>query len=234
MKSAAAFSAADCLLLLSGALGSHRAPAPPDAAAIRGSVAALGGREELADRIGACLADLAGTDGVIRTVEFNRLFAGPCACPANEAAYIRRDKGALLGDIAGFYRAFGIELRGDQHERADHLCCELEYLALVFTMLGNALSEGGEERAAVTIEAIRRFAGDHLGEWVATFAERLSFAAELGVYSRLGSLLGEVWKLLAARWDLPVPSGSALPSADAEPDESTWECLLPDQPTARA
>ncbi|MDR4472503.1 MAG: molecular chaperone TorD family protein [Nitrospira sp.] len=32
----------------------------------------------------------------------------------------------VMGDIAGFYKAFGVELSKDVHERLDHLSVELE------------------------------------------------------------------------------------------------------------
>ena len=41
--------------------------------------------------------------------EHNRLFEGGVTCPPNETAYVRRDKGVILADINGFYRAFGFE-----------------------------------------------------------------------------------------------------------------------------
>ena len=33
-----------------------------------------------------------------------------------------------MGDIAGFYKAFGVELSKDIHERLDHLSVEFEFM----------------------------------------------------------------------------------------------------------
>ncbi len=71
--------------------------------------------------------------------EWNRLFEGTVICPINETAYVRRDKGMIISDICGFYNAFGFE--PDQHsaEKADHLSCELEYVALLLVMMALVL-----------------------------------------------------------------------------------------------
>ena len=33
-----------------------------------------------------------------------------------------------LGDLMGFYRAFGLAMKQDRRERADHISCECEFL----------------------------------------------------------------------------------------------------------
>ena len=38
-----------------------------------------------------------------------------------------------MGDIAGFYSAFGVQLSQDIHERLDHLSVELEFLHFLAT-----------------------------------------------------------------------------------------------------
>src|SRR5918994_60084 len=36
-----------------------------------------------------------------------------------------------LGDLMGFYRAFGLAVRLDRHERADHISCECEFMSFL-------------------------------------------------------------------------------------------------------
>ncbi len=75
-----------------------------------------------------------------------------------------------LADVAGFYRAFGFEARG---ERPDHLSAELEFLALVSLLEARALLVGNAEQAQVCAEARTAFIRDHLRGWIPAFRERV-------------------------------------------------------------
>ncbi|MDR7417142.1 MAG: molecular chaperone TorD family protein [Armatimonadota bacterium] len=76
----------------------------------------------------------------------------------------------LLADVAGFYRAFGFEARG---ERPDHLAAELEFLALLCLLEARALLAGQPEEARVCAEARASFLRDHLLTWLPTFQEKV-------------------------------------------------------------
>ena len=88
-----------------------------------------------------------------------------------ECAYIRRDRGAILGDIAGFYCAFGLQSVGDDL-RPDQLTRELEFLGLLHVLHARALGEQATEGAEVTAQAAADFWQDHLGAWCALPAGR--------------------------------------------------------------
>ncbi len=74
-----------------------------------------------------------------------------------------------IADVAGFYRAFGFEARG---ERPDHLSAQLEFLALVCVQEAHARLAGLREEAQVCAEARRSFLRDHLA-WTKGLAERV-------------------------------------------------------------
>jgi TorA maturation chaperone TorD len=151
--------------------------------------------------------------------EYQRLFDGAMLCPPNETAYVRRDKGAVIGDICGFYRAFGFATAASSGEKPDHIVTELEFVGLLLVMLAEAPDH---ERAQVVREALGEFADAHVGEWLSTFCARLETLAELVLFKDAACALGELWSALAqAHGWRQQPSAHAGP--DPEPDEP-YEC----------
>ncbi len=225
----AAYALADCLLAVadlfrSPALACERA-ADYDLLRFADIVHRAGGDPATADALVAALGAMAGADPAILEGDYNRLFDCGVTCPINEAGYIRRDKGAILGDIHGFQHAFGIQLLPGTNERGDHLVCELELCALLAVMAGNAAEQGKEEAAATTEKALRDFGDDHLGMWVLAFCERLAFTAGQDVYILAAEALRLSWSLVAMRFG--IATASALePAADPIPeaDASSWDC----------
>ncbi|MGD2079888.1 MAG: molecular chaperone TorD family protein [Nitrospirota bacterium] len=72
-----------------------------------------------------------------------------------------------MADVAGFYRAFGLEFEGD---RADHLCMELEFMRLLALKEARALLDGEGDNAEICVSAQREFMGSHLGRWVGSLS----------------------------------------------------------------
>lgn len=93
-----------------------------------------------------------------------------------------------LGDIAGFYRAFGVDVSGEIKERVDHISIEMEFMAFLAYKEANALvSNGGEKKEEVEIcrDAQKNFLNDHLGRWIPFFTKRLEAQAKEGFYQKL-------------------------------------------------
>lgn len=79
-----------------------------------------------------------------------------------------------MADVAGFYRAFGVEV-APGGERADHVAAELEFLHLLAVKAAVARAEEGEgAHLEVCRDAARSFLRDH----VAPFAPRLAGCLE--------------------------------------------------------
>jgi TorA maturation chaperone TorD len=96
------------------------------------------------------------------------------AVPAYETSYregAQASGGQMLtmADVAGFYRAFGFQVRG---ERPDYLGAQLEFLALLALKEANALLEGREEAAALCRQTRAEFAGRHVLPWLPAFEGR--------------------------------------------------------------
>lgn len=102
---------------------------------------------------------------------------GQSANPLYETEYDRRRamaKGSDLSDIAGFYRAFGLEIDSESpiREMLDHVAVELEFYALL-AMKHLYLTEVGDaEGLAIVSDAQKKFLQTHLGRFVASIAER--------------------------------------------------------------
>jgi nitrate reductase assembly molybdenum cofactor insertion protein NarJ len=79
-----------------------------------------------------------------------------------------------LADIAGFYRAFGFQVGGEQRERPDHLATELEFLYVLSLKEAYAAEQGIDEHVEVCVEARRHFLRDHLGRWIGLFVQSVS------------------------------------------------------------
>lgn len=154
--------------------------------------------------------------------EFVRLFDSRLACPINEAAYVRRDKGAILGDIAGFYRAFGFQLADGTGERVDHLVCELEFLAMLLVMRAQALGDGRSKRVRITTDAIAAFVIDHLGVWLPMFRSRLEETTELALYRQAAAILAATLDAVCERDGLSLDPDSTGPILDDDASGFEW------------
>lgn len=92
-----------------------------------------------------------------------------------------------LADLAGFYRAFGLDRAADARERQDHLGFEAAFMETVIVRELYAVREDlGNDRVEVCRSAQREFFVDHLGWWLPAFGLRLSSLRPRGFYGALG------------------------------------------------
>ncbi|MDR7440149.1 MAG: molecular chaperone TorD family protein [Armatimonadota bacterium] len=101
----------------------------------------------------------------------------------------------LLADVAGFYRAFGFQARG---ERPDHLAAELEFLALLCLLEARAHLAGQAEEARVCADARKAFLRDHLLSWIASFEENVTRRTECSALRHLVRLTARLVQMDAA------------------------------------
>ena len=93
-----------------------------------------------------------------------------------------------LGDLMGFYRAFGLVLKSEKHERPDHVSCECEFLMFLALKEAYALEQDNREMLSETRKAEKLFLRDHLGRFLPTFVTQLTREDSSGFYSTLGEL----------------------------------------------
>jgi len=180
--------------------------------------------EALASQWNAAIAD---GGGALRQAHCE-LFEGCTPCPITETAYVRRDKGAILADIAGFYHAFGFE-GGELGEKLDHVAVELEYAAVLLIMQAQAWRDGNPSHADIAAEALRAFTRDHLGEWVLLFSRRLAATSALPIHQTYAVLLEDIWEAIAASHGLdPLIQEGFEPTR--EESHGPYECGMAEQP----
>jgi DMSO reductase family type II enzyme chaperone len=150
----------------------------------------------LPERVAALLAALAehtrDADTSHLQSQHRRIFSHVVStdCPPCETLYTARhvfQETADLSDIAGFYRAFGLQLA--EKERPDHITVELEFMHFLTYKEAYAFSHHGPAKARLCREAERKFVRDHLGRWGTRFAQRLAQKAGGGYYGCVASLL---------------------------------------------
>lgn len=94
-----------------------------------------------------------------------------------------------LADIAGFYKAFGLEVSEHYPERVDHIATELEFMQVLTGKEAMALKSNEKEHIYIVRDAQNKFIQDHLGRWAGAFKDKLSKVDHCGFYSTLGELL---------------------------------------------
>ncbi|HXG09489.1 MAG TPA: molecular chaperone TorD family protein [Gemmataceae bacterium] len=140
---------------------------------------------------------------------FGLVFTGEC--PPYETEYQPNAdpffRAQQMADIAGFYRAFGLEPGRSLAERSDHLALELEFLALLLAKKRLALAEDadGINRAAVCDEAFRAFFRDHVAWWVPSFALGLRRKTSNGLYAALAQFLAALLPTERGRLGVAAP-----------------------------
>lgn len=148
-------------------------------------------------------------------------------CPPYETQYGCShifQQAQMLGDIAAFYRAFGLEVAEQAKERLDHIAVELEFMHVLTYKEAYAMRHHGPEKARVCREAQRTFLDEHLGRWAPVFARRLGRKAGSGFYKALAELasafLAFEVRLLGAR-PLELQEGDLTPL----PSEVEGDCF---------
>lgn len=156
------------------------------------------------------------------------LFEGSAPCPINETAYVRRDKGAILADIAGFYHAFGFE-GGELGEKLDHMAVELEFASILLIMQAQAMRDDHAEHAHVAASALESFTRDHIGEWVLPFCDRLAATSALPLHEACAALLSDTWRTIADAEHLASTVNVNPPDITEDP-QGPYECGMAEQP----
>ena len=122
-----------------------------------------------------------------------------------------------MGDLMGFYNAFGLTVNIQARERPDHVSCECEFLSFLALKEAYALEHEDAAMLDETCKAERLFLRDHLGRFLPAFAKKISREDGSGFYGTLGDLACAFIALECARFRVPAgPENLTLRPADDE------------------
>ena len=121
-----------------------------------------------------------------------------------------------MGDLMGFYGAFGLTLNAQEHERPDHISCECEFVSFLALKEAYALEQEDTAVLEITRGATRLFLRDHLGRFAPAFATKLKQQGGAGFYGALGGLCYGLVTADCARFAVPYgpQSLSLRPATD--------------------
>jgi TorA maturation chaperone TorD len=136
-----------------------------------------------------------GPAGLRASYEATFEASGGLLCAPNEMSHVADtpQEGLTrtfeMADVAGFYRAFGVEV-APGGERPDHVAAELEFMHLLAVKEAIARDRpDASEQAEVCRDAARTFLRDHLGRFSDRLAERLEASATDPLWTGAGRLL---------------------------------------------
>jgi TorA maturation chaperone TorD len=138
----------------------------------------------------------------------------------------------VMGDIAGFYRAFGVELSKDIHERLDHLSVELEFMHFLAYKESYSRCHASAEKTDIVVDAQKKFVKNHIGRWVPLFCRMLGKKADVGLFKLMADVMADWMDFEAAFLSVnPQPYSEAdyRPATFNAPEGQTYECGAQDK-----
>jgi len=169
--------------------------------------------------------------------EHRRVFSNVIAldCPPYETLFGNDHvfgQSYVMGDISGFYTAFGLQLSQDIHERLDHLSVELEFLHYLAYKESYALCHDGKEKVQTVVDAEKKFVKDHIGRWVPLFSGMLKKKADYGFYKSIADFTS-AWVNFEINFlsvsPQPYSETDYRPANFVNPEGQSFECGAQDK-----
>lgn len=125
-------------------------------------------------------------------VEFARLFLGPGPhISPHESAQIEHAEqlmGRQTHAVERFIQGAGFDYKADFHGLPDHISVELEFMADLTRLEGEAWEKADFDAALNCLEYEKDFLDTHLGRWAPAFCRKVEEQAELSLYGAMARL----------------------------------------------
>ena len=138
----------------------------------------------------------------------------------------------VMGDIAGFYKAFGVELSKDVHERLDHLSVELEFMHFLTYKESYSRCHDGIDKTEIVVDAQKKFVKNHIGRWVPLFCRMLAKKSDTGLFKLIADCMSEWMDFEVAFLGVtvqPYSEADYRPATFNAPEGQTYECGAQDK-----
>lgn len=159
------------------------------------------------------------------TSEYSRLFYGATLCPLNQASFVRRDKGNILGSVSGFYHAFGWRTGLKSGERPDHLLCQLEFIAMLLALASRAPDMPTYE---VVMDALSKFAREHMHDWLPAMCWQMCEESRLDYFAAVSQWILVLWQTLTDLHQWPIDERRDVQLEPVREQDDPYECGAPD------
>ncbi len=125
--------------------------------------------------------------------EYTELFLTRMFCPPTETIYGKNSFNTpnILGDISGFYKAFGFKLSDKATVPHDNIAVELEFMSFLELKIAYALEQEMEENLDICLTAKKRFLAEHIGRWIWVFGQNLVTRSNEDYFKCLGQLISK-------------------------------------------
>ncbi|HLB68353.1 MAG TPA: molecular chaperone TorD family protein [Thermoplasmata archaeon] len=158
---------------------------------------------------------------------------GKAAAPPYETEYGMAHvfmKVQTMADVAGFYRAFGLDFAAGGRERPDHLAAEFEFLHFLLLMQASALVEGRRTEFLAVRRAETTFLREHLGAWGPAYLDKVATFDPDSAAARVAHVAARFVQTESRR--LRVTARRALPVQNPQPaPETERELCEPKSPS---
>ncbi|MBH0177223.1 MAG: molecular chaperone TorD family protein [Nitrospira sp.] len=138
----------------------------------------------------------------------------------------------VMGDISGFYKAFGVELSKDIHERLDHLSVEFEFMHFLAYKESYSRCHDGAEKTQIVVDAQKKFVKNHIGRWVPLFCRMLGKKADSGLFKLVADMTADWMEFETVFLGVapqPYTETDYRPATFNSPEGQTYECGAQDQ-----